>query len=159
VRPASIAIALLGLALALACAKDRQPPADDRSDPAVQQAAIRGLDAAWAKAVAAKNVDQAVSYYADSASLMLPGTPITTGKAAIRATWGMLLGQPGTTLTFAPITIDVSGDRAIEIGSYELTANDKSGKPQTSKAKYIVVWGKQADGNWKVLVDAPTTTQ
>jgi uncharacterized protein (TIGR02246 family) len=157
VRPAPIAFALL--ALALACAKEQQPPADDRSDPAVQQTVIRGLDAAWVKAVQARNVDQAASYYADSGSLLLPGAPIATGKTAIRAAWGMLLGTPTTTLTFAPITIDVSGDRAVEIGNYELTANDKAGKPQTSKAKYIVVWGKQPDGNWKVLVDAPTTTQ
>jgi ketosteroid isomerase-like protein len=23
---------------------------------------------------------------------------------------------------------------------------------------YVVVWGKQADGSWKALVDAPNTT-
>ena len=34
----------------------------------------------------------------------------------------------------------------------------KKGKPQTVKAKYVVVWGKQSDGKWKALVDAPTTT-
>jgi ketosteroid isomerase-like protein len=26
------------------------------------------------------------------------------------------------------------------------------------KAKYVVVWGKQADGSWKALVDVPNTT-
>jgi ketosteroid isomerase-like protein len=31
-------------------------------------------------------------------------------------------------------------------------------KPQTVKAAYVVVWGKQANGTWKALVDAPTTT-
>ncbi len=30
-----------------------------------------------------------------------------------------------------------------------MTLNDKKGKPQTVKAKYVVVWGKQLGGSWK----------
>ena len=45
---------------------------------------------------------------------------------------------------------------AYELGTFELTANDKKGAPQTMKANYVVVWGKQTDGSWKALVDAPT---
>jgi ketosteroid isomerase-like protein len=47
---------------------------------------------------------------------------------------------------------------AYELGDYSLTVSDAKGKAQTMKAKYVVVWGKQADGSWKALVDAPTTT-
>jgi ketosteroid isomerase-like protein len=39
-----------------------------------------------------------------------------------------------------------------------MTVNNKKGKPQTVKAKYVVVWGKQADGGREALVDSPTTT-
>jgi uncharacterized protein (TIGR02246 family) len=147
--------------LALACAKETQsPPAATAADNrAADEATIRGLDSAWVKASLAKNVDQAVAVYADSASMFAPGEPIATGKAAIRTAWAGLLGGPGAVLTFAPDKIDVSGDRAVDIGTYALTLNDKAGKPQTSKGRYVVVWGKQADGSWKVLVDAPTTTQ
>jgi ketosteroid isomerase-like protein len=56
------------------------------------------------------------------------------------------------------VTVARSGDLAYEVGDYEMTINDKKGKPQTVKAKYVVVWGKQSDGKWKALVDAPTTT-
>lgn len=71
-----------------------------------------------------------------------------------------MLGLPGFALTFTPSKIEVSrfGDLAYETGEYAMTLNDKKGKPQTVRAKYVVVWGKQADGNWKALVDAPTTT-
>jgi ketosteroid isomerase-like protein len=55
--------------------------------------------------------------------------------------------------------VTVSGNMAYEIGDYQLTTNDASGKPATSKGKYVVIWGKQSDGSWKALVDAPTTTQ
>jgi ketosteroid isomerase-like protein len=64
-------------------------------------------------------------------------------------------------LEFTPDTVMVarSGDIAYETGDYSMTMDDKSGKPQTSKAKYVVVWVKQPDGTWKAMLDAPTTTQ
>ena len=145
---------IAALTLVLACTKETQPPS-----PAATEATIRGLDSAWAKAAADKNVDQAVAVYADNASMFDPGEPIATGKAAIRAGWASMLGAPGAVLTFGPDKIDVSGDRAVDIGTYSLTSNDKAGKPQTTKAKYVVVWGKQPDGSWKVLDDVTTTTQ
>ncbi|HZS60532.1 MAG TPA: SgcJ/EcaC family oxidoreductase [Gemmatimonadaceae bacterium] len=144
-----LALALAGFALA--CAKDTGAVGDE--------AKIRGLDSAWAKAAAAKDLDQATAVYADNASMLAPGEPIATGKTAIRAAWQGMLGLPAANLTFGPDKIDVSGDRAIDLGTYTLTYNDKAGKPQTSKARYVVVWGRQADGTWKVLVDTPTTTQ
>ena len=149
------------VALALACAKETQPPpaATAVDNRAADEATIRGLDSAWVKASLAKNVDQAIAFYVDDASMLPPGLPMATGKAAIRTAWAGLLGGPGAVLTFGPDKIDVSGDRAVDIGTYTLTLNDKAGKPQTSKGRYVVVWGKQADGSWKVLVDAPTTTQ
>jgi uncharacterized protein (TIGR02246 family) len=153
-RSAWMALAMVGLVVA--CSKEVQPPADHR---AADEATIRGLDSAWVKAIATKNDAQALSYYADGASVLVPGDPMATGKDAIQKAWAALGALPGFALTFAPNTVDVSGDRAYEIGDYQLTVNDKTGKPQTTKAKYIVVWGKQADGSWKVLLDAPTTTQ
>jgi uncharacterized protein (TIGR02246 family) len=146
------------LGLVLACARDSQPAAavDHR---AADEATIRGIDSAWVKAAAAKNADQVASYYADDASVMAPGEAIATGKTAIRAAWVNMLGLPGAALTFAPDKVDVSGDRAFDIGTYQLTANDKSGKPQTTKARYVLIWGRQPDGSWKVLVDVSTTTQ
>ena len=153
-RSAGMSLAMVGLVVA--CSKEVQPPADHR---AADEATIRGLDSAWVKAIATKNDAQALSYYADGASVLVPGDPMATGKDAIQKAWATLGALPGFALTFAPNTIDVSGDRAFEIGDYQLTLNDKAGKPQTTKAKYVVVWGKQADSSWKVLLDAPTTTQ
>ena len=71
------------------------------------------------------------------------------------------MATPGFALTFDPTKIEVSrgGDLAYEFGEYQLTTNDKQGKPQTVRGKYVVVRGKQPDGAWKALVDAPTTTQ
>jgi uncharacterized protein (TIGR02246 family) len=134
-------------------------PAGQAGNHAADEAAIRGLDSAWVKAAVAKNVDQAASYYATDAVLMAPGAPMATGKDAIRAAFAGMMALPGFALTFAPDKITVGADLAYDVGSYALTMNDKAGKPQTSNGKYVVVWGKQPDGSWKVVLDAPTTTQ
>lgn len=128
---------------------------------AQDEADIRAIDVAWAKAAGSKDADQTTSFYAENGTLLAPGAPIASGKDAIRKTWAGLMGSPGFALQFAPTKIEISksGDSAYEIGDYQLTVNGKNGKPQTVKAKYVVVWGKQADGSWKALVDAPTTTQ
>jgi uncharacterized protein (TIGR02246 family) len=153
-------VSIAVLVLALACAQETPPPPAAAADHrATDEATIRGLDSAWVKAAEAKNADLVASYYADGASLMRPGAPMATGKAVIQLAFTNFFARPGAAVTFAPDKIDVSGDRALEIGSYAVTLNDKAGKPQTSKGKYVVVWGKQADGNWKALVDAPTTSQ
>ncbi|HKT47005.1 MAG TPA: SgcJ/EcaC family oxidoreductase [Candidatus Acidoferrales bacterium] len=152
----------VGVMMLAGCGGNQQPIAQTPPDTrAADETAIRQTDADWVKAAASKDAGQAASFYADDASLMAPGVPIATGREQIQKGWAGMIGMPGFSLTFAPTKVVVarSGDLAYEIGDYEMTMSDKRGKPQTTRAKYVVVWGKQADGKWKVLVDAPTTTQ
>lgn len=157
---------LVMAALGVSCAQ--KPAENAAAEQEVMQAMqtrddtnIRATDVAWAKAVALKDADQTTAFYAENGTLLAPGAPIASGKDAVRKTWAALMGSPGFALSFAPTKIEISksGDYAYEIGDYQLTLNGKAGKPQTTKQKYVVVWGKQGDGSWKALVDAPTTTQ
>jgi uncharacterized protein (TIGR02246 family) len=152
--------AVSALVVLASCGAGNQP-ATIPDNRAADESTIRAMDADWVKAVSAKDAQQSASYYADDGSLFAPGAPLATGKDAIQKTWAGLMATPGFALTFSPTKIEVSraGDLAYEIGSYELTTNDKKGKPQTVRAKYLVIWGKQPNGSWKVLADAPTTTQ
>ena len=127
---------------------------------AADEAAIRAVDAAWTKAAEAKDVAGTAGAYADNAVLMAPGGPATSGKEAITKGFTGMMADKNFALKFAPDKVEVakSGDLAYELGDYELTLSGPKGKPVTSKARYVVVWGKQADGSWKALVDAPTTT-
>jgi uncharacterized protein (TIGR02246 family) len=160
-RRSGLAVPLMSAVIILtSCgAGNQQQPAipDNR---AADESAIRTIDSDWVKAVIAKDAQQSASFYADDGSLLAPSAPMATGKDAIQKTWAGLMATPGFALSFSPTKIEVSrtGDLAYEIGNYELTTNDKKGKPQTVKAKYVVVWGKQPNGAWKALADAPTTT-
>ena len=128
---------------------------------AQDEATIRSLDAEWAKAAAAKDPAKMASFYAEDGELLAPGASLASGKEVIEKTWQALMSTPGFALGFAPTKIGVSasGDLAYDLGEYSLTVNDKRGRPQTNHGKYVVVWGKQADGSWKALLDVPTTTQ
>jgi uncharacterized protein (TIGR02246 family) len=153
------------LSAALALASCSTPPAQAPAAAAVDtraadEAAIRATDAAWVRAAGAKDVAATVSFYDANAVLMVPGAPITTGKEAIEKMFTGLMADKNFALSFTPDKVGVSkgGDLAYEIGDYAMTTSDKKGKPQTAKAKYVVVWGKQADGTWKALADVPNTT-
>jgi uncharacterized protein (TIGR02246 family) len=132
-------------------------PPDTR---AADEVAIRAADAAWSKAAGAKDAAATASFYADNAVLMAPGGPATVGKDAILKGFTGMMADKNFALSFAPTKIEVarSGDLAYDIGDFSLTVTDPKGKAQTLKAKYVVVWGKQADGSWKAVVDAPNTT-
>jgi ketosteroid isomerase-like protein len=121
---------------------------------AADEGALRDLDAQWSKAAAARNVDAAVSYYSDDATLLAPNAPAVRDKQSIRAAWSALLG-PDTSLSWQASKVEVarSSDLAYVMGVYQMTSKDAQGKPVTDSGKFVEVWKKQADGNWKTVAD------
>jgi ketosteroid isomerase-like protein len=116
---------------------------------------LRDLDAQWAKAAAAKDVEQTIAYYSDKAIVFPPNATSATTKEAIRNGWKEMLASPGFVISWQPTRVEVgkSGEMAWVSGTYELTMNDASGKPINDRGKYLEVWEKQADGNWKCAAD------
>ena len=125
------------------------------ADRDAEERTIRDLDAEWAKAAAAKNVDQVMSFYAEDGAIFVPNEPVAMGKPAVRVEWTKLTSNPGFALTFSPSRVDVSkaGDLAYEYGVYTLMLSGGDGKPINDRGKYVVVWKKQSDGKWKVEAD------
>lgn len=122
---------------------------------ASDEAAIRKLDVEWSAAAQSKNVDKTVSFYAEDGSVLPANAPKATGKEQIRAVWAHLLTELKADVSFAPTKIEVSksGDLAYDIGTYELKVKDPQGKAVTEIGKYVVVWKKQPDKQWKVMAD------
>ena len=52
-----------------------------------------------------------------------------------------------------------SADLAYEIGTFELTLADQTGKSAASRGKYVVAWKKQTNGQWKAAADIFNTDQ
>jgi ketosteroid isomerase-like protein len=150
IRVSTLACFLLLLALSTAC--QTQATADTR---AADEAALRKLDDEWSKAAGSRDVEKTISYYSDDAVVMPPNIPTLSGKEPIRSLWKSMLDSPSFSGGWKVTKVEVarSGDLAYVSGNYEFNEKDDSGKPITDKGKYLEVWKKQADGNWKCVAD------
>ena len=95
-----------------------------------------------------------VANYADSAVVMMTGMPMMKGRTAIEAGFkGMLDMMKLDAFSSATLDVQVSGDMAVETGTFKMTTTMKGAKPVTDVGKYLTVWQRQADGGWKVIRD------
>jgi ketosteroid isomerase-like protein len=131
------------------------PPSEKSSSNQPVEQVLRDLDADWAKAAAAKDVEQTIGYYSADAIVLPPNATGAATKDAVRNIWKDMLATPGLVITWraAKVQLAKSGDMAWVSGAYELTMNDASGKPINDRGKYLEVWEKQTDGNWKCRAD------
>lgn len=113
-----------------------------------ERAALMTLDREWSASV--KDLDKFMSYYAPDASLYAPGMPVLTGAGPIRDAMTKMSSAPGFALAFAPTRAEVSasGDVGYTTGTYQA---NMTGTPE--KGKYVSVWKKQPDSQWKVMED------
>ena len=134
------------------------PPADTR---AADEAAVRAASAEWAKVATAKDLEKTLSYYAEDASMFPPNMPIVTGSEARRKMWTTLFAPTELVFSNAATKVEVarSGDLAYEIGTFEESFKNAKGSPVKLVGKYVVVWKKQAGGQWKAVVDIFNTDQ
>lgn len=146
---------LTTLLFVVGCAPQPEAPAVDL---AAERTAIMAADQAWSQTAA--DVEKFVSYFTDDATFLAPDGPIVEGKKAIHATATGLFSTPGFNLAWNASKAGVasSGDMGYTVGTYQLTVNNPEGQPTTTDGKYLTVWQKQADGQWKVIVDSPSPT-
>ena len=104
------------------------------------------LDREWATTV--KDLDKFMAFYAPDASLYLPGMPVATGTGAIRDALTKFSSTPGFSFEFVPARADVGGDVGYTTGTYRATIGGAM-----EQGKYVEVWKKQPDGEWKVKED------
>jgi len=152
-------LAVVGvLILFVACAQEPVAPPDTR--PA-DEAAIRAAATDWTKAAEAKDVEKFLSFYADDATVYPPVAPAMSGADARRKFWSEAFSLPEIQVKIATTKIEAarSGDMAYETGTFEESFKDPKGKPVSISGKYVVVWKKQANGQWKAFADIFNTNQ
>jgi uncharacterized protein (TIGR02246 family) len=165
--PFILPAALFAMILTTSCDQPAKKDAQAANQQEIQQAraadeaAIRAASAAWSQSATAKDLDKAVSFYADDALILPNKAPAITGNENIRKNWAPLLALPGPGLSWQTSSLDVarSGELAYETGTYNFVTTDKKGKPTDNKGKYLVIWKKQSNGSWKVAVDTDNSDQ
>ena len=109
----------------------------------------------WSDVVKTGDLEKILDGWAEDAVMMVPGMSPLRGKEAIKGYVKAGLEIPGFSVKWEPLEVFVSdnGDMAYMIERNEMIVNDSIGNPIVTYNKTVTVWRKDADGNWKNVID------
>lgn len=112
------------------------------------------LEARFARDVLERGGVAFADWFAEDGVALGNGQAPVVGRVAIAksAAWDPKVYQ----LTWTPTdgSMGPSGDIGYTWGHFEGHSKDANGNPITTTGRYITIWRKQPDGNWKVVMDA-----
>lgn len=156
-RTTAALLAMLSLAACAPAGTDTAATDSAATAMADPMAVRQAIDAGNARAAAAMNsndVEGWLANYTADAIVMAPNQPAWRGTDGIRAgAKGLMDMFAVSNASFTTEEVKVSGDLAVETGTFEMTMTPKQGKAVTDKGKYIAIWERQADGSWKITRD------
>ncbi len=109
----------------------------------------------WSKVAATKDVDKILSYWSDDAVVMSAGEPTLKGKDGIRQMVAGSFKDPAFQISWEPQSAEIakSGDLGYLLETTKMTLPDSLGNTTIQNFNAVTIWKKQADGNWKCVVD------
>lgn len=124
-----------------------------RVDLEAEREAIQSADTEWSQTP--PDLDRFMSFYTEDAYSIAPDAPVAVGRDAIRSLFSPMFSNAGFSVTWTPTDAEVSqeGQLGYTVGTFELTLEDSAGNPMQRTGKYLTVWRKQADGQWRVAAD------
>lgn len=126
------------------------------SDPTVKpgKMLLFDLEARFAKDVLERGGAAFADWFAEDGVSLGNGQPPVVGRVAIvkSANWSPQVYQLVWTPTDA--AMGPSGDMGYTWGHFEGRSKDANGNPVVTTGRYMTIWRKQPDGNWKVVLDA-----
>jgi ketosteroid isomerase-like protein len=153
-------VVLCGL-IVLSFASVLAQPAQTQTDPAATtpkldtaEAAIRQADAEWMAAINAKFLEKTLAMYDTDAMTAGPVLSPHRGLAEIRAMWIKVFSEPNMSINwkYDHIVVTESGTMAAGAVRWRMEDLNQGGTG-------LVVWRKQPDGKWKVLIDSAWASQ
>ena len=113
-----------------------------------ERTALMTADREWSQTTT--DPDKFASFVAADASFYPPGMPVVKGQAAVKDVFKQMSSAPGFTLQWSADKAEIggAGDIGYTTGTYQAAQGGGS-----ERGKYVTVWKKQADGQWKVVED------
>lgn len=133
----------------------RVAAAQGGDDLAAVRRAIDAQNDAWEAATKAGDAAAIANIFADSGvELSLRQGKTWKGRAAVQQLFTELYQNPhAIDASVETDQVILDGATAVEYGHYTFTYPPKDGQPQVDRGKYVVIWRKQADGTWRILLD------
>lgn len=95
-------------------------------------------------------MDRISLLYTEDAEWFVPQAPILKGRRAIAQAWSGIIGSGGNFLRIETSEVEETGDWAYEVGRFQASEPDGT---VLNSGKYIVIWKRQATGEWKTHRD------
>ncbi len=124
-----------------------------------EQKAVWVADETLNRAVAYRDRELFESLIAEDAVFL--GGGLVEGRQAIVVSWGIFFAVDRTTsISWKPNRVEVadSGDLAYTLGDFEIRSTSADGSQRKATGTYVSIWRKDANGDWKAVVDAGTAT-
>ena len=144
----------LALLLASAVACDTSPSSNLKST-AQALSDLRAADSSVSAAIKARDAQRTASFYADDAVIMPVAEAIVAGRPAILEEWRHVFGIPGfdNNSRVVASAVSASDDLGYTRGTYESPMLDTDGKQAVERGKWVSVWRRDAEGNWRIIID------
>ena len=150
----------LAVALSAACSSAPAERAPDKAAgaerlAAVDIAAIRATDSAFATAMGAGDAAGVAAIYLPDAHLLPPDAASIEGREAIQQFVAGFLSAYHVTIAVSADEIEGRGDLAYARGHYTMDGTPKAAgtPPLHEEGKFLEVLRRQPDGTWRYAVD------
>jgi ketosteroid isomerase-like protein len=117
------------------------------------QSSIEANNADFVAKYAAKDTIGLAQLYTEDAVAFPPNEDRVAGRESVQKMWQGWIDAGVTDLTLKSTQVEESGNLAYEEGTYSVKIPGSDGKTSEEIGKYIVVWKKGADGEWRMHRD------
>lgn len=130
-----------------------RPSAALRGDMTRAEATVRQMTQEWVLACNTKHLDDVLEIYVPDALVLRSNCAPVRGAAAIREFFFGLLDSGLGEVELEPLRLDVVGDFAYEAGRCKALVPSAAGKRREERGKYLWVFARQSNGEWKLAAD------
>ena len=148
-HPSAISVAVL---VTIASVAARSEAYAQPGDPDRDSLAILAAAKAFSSAYVSNDTVALGRVYSDSAVLLPPNNELR-GRAAIQRYFAWADGYQQLAHSMTPERLTISGDVAVDVGTWTSTGQRGDADPTTASERYLIVWVREDDGVWRILYD------
>jgi len=114
------------------------------------------LENEFAEALASGQTERFAAFLSEDVVGLGADGSIAGGRDAVLAEWKSTLGDPSTQLSWEPLRATVSGggDMGFTYGEWRMTRESGDGSELLGTGRFVTIWRLEADGVWRVVLDA-----